>query len=140
MFQILSFSSLDVGPIIPYFVSSKTKGRISKKVFQENKALQIFRKTNISYPLICIRVPPVHFWENFACFVFLKHPFWDSPFYLITDDYLSSKTCETKGTVSAIFFMIISHYDCHFVFLTYLNDFSNEYRLAFSHGLNQILA
>ena len=27
-------------------------GRISKRVFQENKARQIFRKTNISYPLI----------------------------------------------------------------------------------------
>ena len=28
------------------------KGRISKRVFQENKPRQIFRKTNISYPLI----------------------------------------------------------------------------------------
>ena len=25
------------------------------------------------------------FSENLACFVFLKHPFWDSPFCLITD-------------------------------------------------------
>ena len=31
-------------------VSNKAKGRISKRVFQENKARQIFRKTNISYP------------------------------------------------------------------------------------------
>ena len=38
------------------FVGNKTKGRISKRVFQENKARQIFRKTNISYPLI--RTPP----------------------------------------------------------------------------------
>ena len=30
-------------------VSNKAKGRISKRVFQENKARQIFRKTNISY-------------------------------------------------------------------------------------------
>ena len=36
----------------PCFVD-KAKGRISKRVFQENKARQIFRKTNISYPLIC---------------------------------------------------------------------------------------
>ena len=28
------------------------KGRISKRVFQGNKAGQIFPKTNISYPLI----------------------------------------------------------------------------------------
>ena len=37
-----------------YFVD-KAKGRISKQVFQENKARQIVRKTNISYPLICTR-------------------------------------------------------------------------------------
>ena len=33
-------------------VVNKAKGRISKRVFQENKARQIFRKTKISYPLI----------------------------------------------------------------------------------------
>ena len=33
-------------------VSNKAKGRISKWVFQEDKARQILRKTNISYPLI----------------------------------------------------------------------------------------
>ena len=26
--------------------------------------------------------------ENLACFVFLKHPFWDSPFWLITNDII----------------------------------------------------
>ena len=35
-------------------VGNKAKVRISKRVFQENKARQIFRKTNISYPLICV--------------------------------------------------------------------------------------
>ena len=34
------------------FAGNKEKGRILKRVFQENKACQIFRKTNISYPLI----------------------------------------------------------------------------------------
>ena len=29
----------------------------------------------------------VSFLENFTCFVFLKHLFWDLPFCLITDDY-----------------------------------------------------
>ena len=33
-----------------YFVGNKVKGWISKRVFQENKARQIFRETNISYP------------------------------------------------------------------------------------------
>ena len=28
----------------------------------------------------------VRFSENLVCFVFLKHPFWDSPFWLIKDD------------------------------------------------------
>ena len=32
------------------------------------------------------------FLENLACFVFLKHPFWDSTFGLITDD---KGICET---------------------------------------------
>ena len=62
------------------FVGDKAKGQISKRVFQENKARQIFRKTNISNPLI----------RTHACFVFLKHPFWDSPFSLITDYFTNS--------------------------------------------------
>ena len=33
------------------FVGNKAKGRISKRVFQENKTRQIFQKTTISYPL-----------------------------------------------------------------------------------------
>ena len=86
------------------FVGNKEKEQISKRVFQENKARQIFRKMNISYPLIrtfCISpysvrmrenterayqgVRNVRFSENLACFVFLKHPFWDSPFCLVTN-------------------------------------------------------
>ena len=31
-------------------------------------------------------VKNVRFSENLTCFVFFKHPFWDSPFCLITDD------------------------------------------------------
>ena len=43
--------------LTPYskIVGNKAKGRISKQVFQENKARQILRKTNISCPLIRIR-------------------------------------------------------------------------------------
>ena len=32
-----------------YFVGNKAERRISKRVFQENEARQIFQKTNISY-------------------------------------------------------------------------------------------
>ena len=72
-------------------VVNKAKGRISKRVFQESKARQFFRKTNISYPnvfhtSVCISgVRNVRFLEQLPCFVFLKHPFWDEPFGLFTD-------------------------------------------------------
>ena len=33
-----------------YFVDNKANRRISKRVLQEDKAMQIFRKSNISYP------------------------------------------------------------------------------------------
>ena len=36
----------------PKVVGNKTKGRVSILVLQENKARQIFRKANISYPMI----------------------------------------------------------------------------------------
>ena len=71
-------------------------------MFQENKARQIFRKTNISSPLIrtrtsayqwksCVRVRirgvrNVRFSKNLTFLVFFKHPFWDSPFCLITEE------------------------------------------------------
>ena len=73
-------------------VGNKAKGRISERVFQESKARQNFRKTNISYPLIRTRtcayqgVRNVCFSEILACFAFLKHPFLDSPFCIITDE------------------------------------------------------
>ena len=43
-----------------YIVANKAKGRISKRVFQENKAHQILRKTNISYPLIRTRTYQIY--------------------------------------------------------------------------------
>ena len=80
------------------FLVNKAKVRISKQVFQENKARQIFRKTIISYPLIRTYarayqgVRDVHFSENLACFVFLKRPFWDSPDSRITNVLRVSST------------------------------------------------
>ena len=46
---------MSVKIITQQFVGNKAKGRITKRVFQENKARQILRKTNISYPLIRTR-------------------------------------------------------------------------------------
>ena len=79
------------------FVGNKVKGRISKRVFQGNKARQIFRKLNVSLPaetqtyVAYQRVIIVRFSENLTGFVFLKHPFWDSTFCLITEE-LSNQT------------------------------------------------
>ena len=48
---------------------NNTKGQISKRVLQENKAHQIFRKA-ISYPLIrtSVRIKNVSFSEKLGCF------------------------------------------------------------------------
>ena len=44
-------------------VGNKAKVRISKRVFQENKARQIFRKTNISYPWYVYRPLEKYIWK-----------------------------------------------------------------------------
>ena len=73
-------------------IKAKRK-RISKRVFQENQARQIFRKTDISYPLIRARtcayqeVRNVCFSENLAYLVFLKHRFEIRPFGLLPTNY-----------------------------------------------------
>ena len=75
------------------FVGNKPKGRISKQVLEGNKARQVFRKTKISYPLIRTRTcassggKKCLIFGKFGVLVFLKHPLWDSPFCLITDDF-----------------------------------------------------
>ena len=51
------------------FAGNKTKERISKRVFQGNKARQIVRKTNISYPLIRMRTCV---YQEVRMFVFWK--------------------------------------------------------------------
>ena len=33
----------------------------------------------------------IRFSENLVCFVFLKHPFWDSPFYLLPTTWITIK-------------------------------------------------
>ena len=61
------------------FIGNKAKGRISKGVFQENKARQIFRKKKFltSWYAHVSGSKTVCFLENLPCFVFLKQPFWD---------------------------------------------------------------
>ena len=62
-------------------VGNKAKGRISKRVFQESKARQNFRKKTFltpwgkKYPLAYQGVRNVSFPDVLAGFAFLKHPF-----------------------------------------------------------------
>ena len=60
--------------ILPQFVGNKAKGQISKRVFQENKARQIFRKTNMSYRLICTEGKKCLFFEKFGMLCFFETP------------------------------------------------------------------
>ena len=61
----------------------RQKGESQNRCVKKTKHAKFSEKRTISYPLIrtCI-----HFSENLVCFVFLRHPFWDSPFCLITDE------------------------------------------------------
>ena len=37
-----------------------------------------------THTFVCVSMSKIRFSENLAPFVFLKHPFWDLPFCLIT--------------------------------------------------------
>ena len=63
IFNLMNTSGSQTSQITSNYVGNKAKGQISKWLFQENKARQVFRKANISYPLIRTR----------TCF--LKSPF-----------------------------------------------------------------
>ena len=78
-----------------YFVGNIAKRRISKRVFKKTKHAKFSEKRTFLTPWyahVCMcmcayqEVINTRFTKNLACFVFLKHPFWDSPFCLITDD------------------------------------------------------
>ena len=82
-----------VFPQMWQIIGNKVKGQISKRVFQENKARQIFRKRTFLTPWYAhVRtcayedVRNVRFSKNLARFLFLKHPFWDSRFCLTTGE------------------------------------------------------
>ena len=69
--------------ICEYFVGNKAKGRILKRVFQENEARQIFRKTNISN--VCVLGgKKCSFFGKFGVLCFLETPvlrFASLPYY-----------------------------------------------------------
>ena len=60
---------------------------------------------NFDYEILKIAyqgVRNVRFSENLACFVFLKHPFWDLPFCLITDENYFNILCSKFNTPNTL--------------------------------------
>ena len=73
--------------IFLYFNSNKAKGRISKQVFQENKAYQIFQKTKMcSLILMSLTVFPLH------CSIYFVLPHLSSLIVLIVFCPISSQS------------------------------------------------
>ena len=92
-------------------VGNKAEGRISNRVFQKKQSTQIFRKTNISYPLIPTRtcayqgVRNVRFFGKFDVLCFLETPvFRFTAFCLITDEETVNKAMSylARSTSSAV--------------------------------------
>ena len=132
------------------FVGNKAKGRISKRVFQENKAQQIFKKSNVSFTLIHTRrcayqgVRNVHFSENLSCFVFLKTHFEIHPFALLPTVLSGVIKLDTTRTFVSFFswqtILYVSHLLCTFyvlrdLFLFLSSNFSFQFLLSVRNSL-----
>ena len=81
----------------------RQKGESQNGCFKNTKHVKFSEKTNISYPLICTRTCAYQGVRNdrffdVTCFVFLKHPLWDSPFCLITDEFQKNDTDLLTGS------------------------------------------
>ena len=95
------------------FVGNKPKGRISKRVFQENKAHQMFRKTNVFYPLITTQGSEMFFFGKFGLLSFLKTPvlsFTLLPYYRRI--YLSHNIDQDEVNSDEVFYGMVHHIMC----------------------------
>ena len=76
----------------------RQKGKSQNWCFKKTKHVKFSKKLTFLTPwyaharCVCRNPSYIHvnFSENLAYFVFLKHPFWVSPFCLITDDLTAS--------------------------------------------------
>ena len=93
-----------LGNKISQAVGNKAKGRISKQVFQEKNRRQIFRKTNIFYPLIRTR--------NYLCFAVFYVAVWMTRFLLFHGIYLLTLVPELQWFIQqsllSIMFQVIT--------------------------------
>ena len=88
---------------ILWIVSSviRQKGESQNGCFKKTKHAKFSKKRTFLTPWYARNV---RFSENLACFVFLKHPFWDSPFSLITDDMRKPRG---KCLLMILFFFLV---------------------------------
>ena len=135
---------------LKYIVSGNEKNANFKTGASRKKARQIFWKTNISYPLIRTRmcayqgVRNVHFSENFACFFFLKHSFWDSHFchFLEEIQYQKLKLL-LLFSLTILKDIIRTVYSSHFYHVNerklhdpiYCNNIASSYRVSMFENL-----
>ena len=67
----------------------RQKGESQNGCFKETKHSKFFEKWTFLTPWYAYQgLRNVCFSENLACFLLLKHPFWDSLFCLINDQFL----------------------------------------------------
>ena len=82
----------------------KQKDESQKGCFKKTKHTKCSEKRIFLIPLIRTHtcayqgIRDVRFSENLSCFVFLKHPFWDSPFCLIRLDLNNCSFAVTRLT------------------------------------------
>ena len=91
--QILSINSKPISPFITGLITSviRQKDESQNGCFKKTKHVKFSEKRTFLTPWYTLvraylGVRNTRFSENLTCFIFLKHPFWDSPFCFITDD------------------------------------------------------
>ena len=75
----------------------------------------------------------VRFSQNLACFVFLKHPFWDSPFSLITNEFNETVLVYLLRILFKIKILILFHW----TELQFISDYYGT-DLPFLHNLIRV--
>ena len=96
-FLLLSFTFLILNHVTMAFIEgNKTKGESQNGCFKKTKAKFSKKNEHLLLPdthkYVCVSGgKKCSFSENLACLVFLKNPFWDSTFCLITDDIQGDK-------------------------------------------------
>ena len=92
LFNCIEIVSVIIGNYIDNLSGIRQKVEFQSGCFKKAKHAKISEKQTFLTPLIRTRtcanqeVGNVCLSKILACFTFLKHPFWDSPFCLITDE------------------------------------------------------